>query len=205
MTPADAPAPASRTAGRRIEHVDTDASGVVHFSRYVSLMETFVLDYLEEHGAGLTRLADLGADLAVTDLSVRYSRPSVYRDAVVGEVVVEHVGAARIKVAARLLREEADGSHAELAAGTLTFAAVRPTNGGAVPLPLVIRHALKGIVPDAARHDSAAGPTNGTGRSPVAGAAAGRRPVAGAAAGPTNGVDRSPVAGAAVGRRPAGR
>lgn len=156
MTSADAPATAIGTVRRRIEHVDTDASGVVHFSRYVSLLETFVLDHFEEHGAGLARIAELGADLAVTELTVRYRRPGAYRDPIAGEVVVEHVGAARIRVAASLLREETDGSRTELASGTLTFAAVHPTTGGPVPLPPAVRHTLKGIVPDAARHDIAA-------------------------------------------------
>ncbi|MFD4030706.1 acyl-CoA thioesterase [Streptomyces sp. NPDC058637] len=156
MTSADAPATVVGTVRRRIEHVDTDASGVVHFSRYVSLLETFVLDHFEEHGAGLARIAELGADLAVTELTVRYRRPGAYRDPIAGEVVVEHVGAARIRVAASLLREETDGTRTELASGILTFAAVHPTAGGPVPLPPAVRHTLKGIVSDAARHDIAA-------------------------------------------------
>ena len=177
MTSTDAPASTQAQAlasgvsamvRRRIEHVDTDASGVVHFSRYVSLMESVVLDHLEDNGAGLSVLAGLGADLAVTELQVRYRRPVVYRDTIAGDAVVEHVGGARFRVAATLLREEPDGSCTELASGVLTFAAVHPTTGGAVPLPPAIRHTLKGIASDAARHDRAAGTSDGTGHAPAA-------------------------------------
>ncbi len=80
---------------RRVEHVDTDASGVVHFSRYVSLMETVVLEFLEEREAGLAALAEFGVELAVTQLQVSYSRPMTYRDVVVGQAHVEHVGRTR--------------------------------------------------------------------------------------------------------------
>lgn len=153
---------------RRIEHVDTDASGVVHFSRYASLMESVVLDRLEDAGAGLAVLAGLGAGLAVVELRVRYRRPAVYRDPIAGEAVVEHVGGAQFRVAATLLREEPDGSRTELARGALTFATVHPDSGGPLPLPPAVRHTLKGIASDAARHDHTAGPV-------PAGGAAGAR------------------------------
>ncbi|MFC4032315.1 acyl-CoA thioesterase [Streptomyces polygonati] len=157
------------TERRRVEHVDTDASGVVHFSRYVSLMETVVLDHLEEQGAGLARFGELGADLAVVDLQVRYSRPAVYRDLLVGEAAVEHVSGARIRVAAVLLREAADGSRTELTSGTITFAAVSPATGAAVPIPPTIRQTLRGTPAHAPRHDSAADTAAGTARVPGAG------------------------------------
>jgi acyl-CoA thioester hydrolase len=130
---------------RRVEHVDTDASGVVHFSRYVSLMETVVLEFLEEREAGLGALAELGVDLAVTQLQVSYSRPMTYRDVVVGTANVEHVGGAKFRATAVLSREP----DAVLATGSLTFAAVDPATGGAVPLPAALRQTLKGIAADA--------------------------------------------------------
>jgi len=129
----------------RVEHVDTDASGVVHFSRYVSLMETVVLEFLEEHQAGLAALAEHGVGLAVTQLQVSYSRPMVYRDVVVGRAHVEHVGGAQFRATAALSRE----SDAVLATGSLTFAAVDPTTGGAAPLPRTVRQTLKGIAANA--------------------------------------------------------
>ena len=130
---------------RRIEHVDTDASGVVHFSRYVSLMETVVLEFLEEHEVGLTALAEHGVGLAVTQLQVSYSRPLTYRDVVVGQAHVEHVGGAKFRTTAVLSRDD----NTVLANGSLTFAAVDPNTGSAAPLPAAFRQTLKGIAADA--------------------------------------------------------
>lgn len=147
---------ASRQAPRRVEHVDTDASGVVHFSRYVSLMETVVLDHLEEQGAGLDRFGEFGAGLAVVDLQVRYRAPAVYRDLLVGEAAVEHVSGVRVRVAATLLRQAPDGARTELVSGTVTFAAVSAVTGAAVPIPAAIHQTLKGTSTNAARPDGAA-------------------------------------------------
>jgi acyl-CoA thioester hydrolase len=130
---------------RRVEHVDTDASGVVHFSRHVSLMETAALEHLERHGAGPTALAAHGAELAVTALEVRYIRPCGYRDLVVGEAAVVRAAAASFRVATRLLREEDDGTLTELSRAELTFAAVACGTATPVPLPADVRHPLKGI------------------------------------------------------------
>ncbi|MFI6520845.1 acyl-CoA thioesterase [Spirillospora sp. NPDC050679] len=136
----------------RVEHVDTDAGGVVHFSRYTSLMETVVLDFLEERGAGLTALGRDGVQLAVTELQMRYLRPAAYRDVLVGEPTVEHVGGAWLRAAATLARREADGRDTALAAGHLVFAAVATDSGRAVPLPAAVRRTLKGITADADLH-----------------------------------------------------
>jgi 3-hydroxyacyl-[acyl-carrier-protein] dehydratase len=132
---------------RRIEHVDTDASGVVHFSRYVSLMEAAGLEYLEERGAGLHHLLNAGVDLVVTSLKVSYVRSAVYRDVVLGETTVETVGAAQFRLAVVLFREDRDGGRPRLAGGLLTFASVDPDGRIAVPLPAAVRLVLKGLAP----------------------------------------------------------
>ncbi|MGW4384130.1 acyl-CoA thioesterase [Kitasatospora sp. NPDC004531] len=134
----------------RIEHVDTDASGVVHFSRHLSLLESAVLERLERAGAGIDALAGLGVDLAVSSLDARYLRPVRYRDLVHAEVGILQVGAARFRAESTLLRAEPDGTLTELSRGTFTFAAVDPGGGGPVPLPLPVRDSLKGITVDSA-------------------------------------------------------
>lgn len=140
---------------RRIEHVDTDASGVVHFSRYVSLMETAVLDLLEEHDAGPSALAEHGVELAVIEVRVRYHRSCAYRDVVMSEPVVEHVGGARFRTRVALFRLDAGRARTDLTTGELVFAAVDHGSGRAVPLPPAVRHTLKGL---AAHVDFHAGP-----------------------------------------------
>jgi YbgC/YbaW family acyl-CoA thioester hydrolase len=160
----------------RIEHVDTDATGVVHFSRYASLMETAGMEELERSGAGLTAFGAAGVELVVVDLRVTYLSSAVYRDVVIGATRVEHVGAARFTLAADLLREEAEGTLTPLVSGHIAFAAVDPHTRRAVPLPAPQRHALRGIVPDAA--DERTGTTHARGgpRAPAPGHLGDRRP-----------------------------
>ncbi|ORT56737.1 thioesterase family protein [Streptomyces sp. CB03238] len=133
----------------RVEHVDTDAAGIVHFSRYTSLMETAGLEFLESRGAGLSAFLEDGAQLVVTRLRVSYAHSAAYRDLIVGHACVEHVGGASFRIGVTLSREEADGSRTPLASGTLTFAAVDTGSRRAIPLPSAGRLALKGIATDA--------------------------------------------------------
>ncbi|QMU78300.1 acyl-CoA thioesterase [Streptacidiphilus sp. PB12-B1b] len=145
-----AAASASRPVRRRIEHVDTDASGVVHFSRHLSLLESAVLEQLEQAGAGLQRLAEHGTGLAVASLDARYLRPCGYRDLVWAQVRITRVGAAGFRAEATLVREESDDSHTELSRGGFLFAAIDMQRGGPKPLPPAIRDVLKGIAVHAA-------------------------------------------------------
>ncbi|GHE48634.1 hypothetical protein GCM10018785_17770 [Streptomyces longispororuber] len=157
---------AARTSyRRRIEHVDTDASGVVHFSRYVSLMEAAALEHLEDRGAGLTHFLDAGADLVVTSLRVSYLRSAVYRDVVVGTVDIGHVGAAQFRLVVALSRENGDGSRSRLTDGFLTFASVHPVERTALPLPVAGRLLLRGLSSDAGHSTAREGrfPTAGRG------------------------------------------
>lgn len=159
----------------RIEHVDTDATGIVHFSRYASLMETAGTERLEAHDAGLTAFTAAGVDLVVVELRVTYLNSAVHRDVVVGESRIDHVGAAWFRLAVSLLREDADGARTPLVSGLLTFAAVDPRTRRAAPLPAAPRHALRGLVPDAA-HERVNTPSRGGPHDPAAGHLADRRP-----------------------------
>ncbi|MFJ7277886.1 acyl-CoA thioesterase [Kitasatospora sp. NPDC098663] len=152
----------------RVEHVDTDATGIVHFSRYTSLMETAGTEHLEAHDAGLTAFSAANVDLVVADLRVTYLNSAVYRDVIIGDTRVDHVGAAWFALAVRLLREEQDGTRTPLVAGDLVFAAVAPDTRRAVPLPAPLRQALRGIVPDATPERIGAPSRHGP-RGPAAG------------------------------------
>jgi acyl-CoA thioester hydrolase len=139
-------APPATAWRHRVEHVDTDASGVVHFSRYASLLETVVLEYLESAGAGLSALAEAGQDLVVIDLRVRYRSPARHRDLLTGRARVLHAGGARMRLGAVICHE---GSGEPLAEGTLDFASVRRSDQRPVPWPPAVRTLLKGLVDDA--------------------------------------------------------
>lgn len=159
----------------RIEHVDTDATGIVHFSRYTSLIETAGTEHLEQYGCGLTAFTAAGVDVVAAELRVAYLDSAVHRDVIVGNTRVEHVGAAWFTLAVELLREEGDGSRTPLVSGHLVYAAVDPDTRRPVPLPAPLRHALRGIVPDAADEDSTPRPRGGP-RTPAAGHLGDRRP-----------------------------
>lgn len=127
----------------RVEHVDTDSSGVTHFSRYASLLETVLLETLESTGAGLVTL---GVDLVVTDLRVRYLAPARFRDVLLGTVCLEHVGAARLHCRGELFRETPGGEPDRLVAGEIRLASVSGATGRPVPLPASAREVWKGLM-----------------------------------------------------------
>jgi acyl-CoA thioester hydrolase len=134
--------------GYRVEHVDTDASGIVHFSRYASLLETVVLEFLEEVGAGLTELASHGCELMIVELRIRYLEPARFLDRLSGIAVIDHVGGAQLRMSATLHREAAP-----LASGILTFAIVDKQTGRPAAFPRSVRNLLKGLLRDAEQHD----------------------------------------------------
>ena len=80
-----------------VQHVDTDASGVVHFSRYASLSETAALDHLNELQAGLTNFQALGFDLRVRRSDIKYLAPARFRDHLSLNAELKHVGAAHFR------------------------------------------------------------------------------------------------------------
>lgn len=129
------------TTAHRVEHVDTDASGVMHFARHPSLIETAALEGLDHLGIGLVALAEEGLDLVVAEARMRYQRPARFLDRLRITVGVAHVGAASFRVDGQIVLEEAT-----LVTGTLVFGAVgRPTGSPAV-LPGRITSVLKEFV-----------------------------------------------------------
>ncbi|GGQ65158.1 acyl-CoA thioesterase [Couchioplanes azureus] len=127
---------------RRVEHVDTDAAGVVHFSRYASLLETAILETLETLGAGVHRLLGEGLDLAVTDLRMTYLAPARFLDDLAIQVSVDQVGGASCRLAGEIARV-APGPATPLAHGTLRLCAVRRTDQKPAPLPGWMRTILR--------------------------------------------------------------
>lgn len=130
---------------RKVEHVDTDASGVVHFSRYASFVETALLDNLERLGVGLAELARDGAELVVVELTMRYRVSARYPDELSLETAISHVGAARVRVDG-VVRRSAD--NAELAVGTLVVGLVDRAGGTARALT----QALHDVLTEAKNH-----------------------------------------------------
>ncbi|MFF9265225.1 acyl-CoA thioesterase [Streptomyces longwoodensis] len=142
------PVPAAHVPGewtevrRRAEHVDTDASGVVHFSRYASWLETAVLENLDRVGAGLGALAPAHLDLAVVELRMHYHAPVRFLDRVRVHARVERVGPARVQVSGEITREDAGGA-TRCASGSLLLGAVHLPTGAPALLPEDVRTTLE--------------------------------------------------------------
>lgn len=133
---------------RRVEHADTDASGVVHFARYPVLQENALLENLERLGAGLGVLAAAGFDLVVTESTTKYRSPARYPDELSLEPVVGHLGGARARIDTTI-RRIADG--AELATGSLVVALVDRTTGAPCALSPALHAILEETRSDAVR------------------------------------------------------
>lgn len=132
----------------RVEHVDTDASGVVHFSRYASLVETALLDLLESTEHGLAELAAHEIELVVTELKIAYRAPARYRDMLSAEIGLEHVGATQIRTCGSLYRSGDDGERMVLVDAQVLLAAVMRSDGRPTALPVPVRQAWKGLMGD---------------------------------------------------------
>jgi acyl-CoA thioester hydrolase len=126
----------------RVEHVDTDASGVMHFSRYTSLIETAALEKLEELSAGLMAFQAVGLDLLVHELRIKYLSPAHFRDNLLLEGSIEHLGPVRIRFAVKILRESSDADPSLLAVGNLELAVVDRERVQPVPIPDKLRMLL---------------------------------------------------------------
>lgn len=132
------------TLSRTVEHIDTDASGVVHFSRYASLLETAVLENLELLGCGLSEIESGGLDLAVAELGMRYVAPARYADHLRIRAAVEHVGAAQCRVTGTVHRCAPHSDEETLVArGNLVLCVVRRADGAPTALPIALRSALR--------------------------------------------------------------
>jgi acyl-CoA thioester hydrolase len=126
----------------RVEHVDTDASGVMHFSRYASLSETAALEKLEELGAGLEVFQEFGLDLRVHELRIKYFAPAYFRDDILLEGAIAHLGPARIRLTVRILRESGETEPLLLAISNLELAVVDRQRVQPVPIPDTLRSLL---------------------------------------------------------------
>ncbi|MCE7004703.1 acyl-CoA thioesterase [Kibdelosporangium philippinense] len=127
---------------RRVEHADTDASGVVHFARYAVLQETALLENLERLGVGLGVLASGGLDLVVVEATTRYRFPARYPEELSLEPVVGHLGAARARIDTTI-RRLADS--VELATGSLVVALTDRVTGA----PCALLPALHAVLEEA--------------------------------------------------------
>jgi acyl-CoA thioester hydrolase len=126
----------------RVEHVDVDSFGVVHFSRYVSLFETAVLELMAVGGLTLESLLAEELELRVVELQVKYRSPAYFGDVLIFEAQVRQFSAATVTFEVTAERAGA-GAQEVVVKGTLRMAFVRP-DGAPVQVPASVVRRLAG-------------------------------------------------------------
>lgn len=134
---------ADTVVSARVEHVDVDSFGVVHFSRYVSLFETAVLELMSVRGVTLASLLDDGLELRVVELQVKYRRPALFGEVLTFGARVRQFSAATVTFEVTAERASA-GTPEAVVSGTLKMAFVRRGDGAPVQVPASVVVRLAG-------------------------------------------------------------
>lgn len=118
---------------RWVSHADTDAAGVMHFSRFAVLFETAILENLERADRGIRRLHGEGLDLTVAELHVTYLAPARYADTLEVNPTVHTVANAYCRITG--IVSSGDAAATALANAKVTLCVTSQETGRAVPLP----------------------------------------------------------------------
>lgn len=113
----------------RVYYEDTDSGGVVYYANYLRFLERARTEWLRAQGFEQSRLErDYGLVFVVTALSIEYRRPARFDDMLAVTVEPANVGASRVIVLQRVLRETEELVAASVRLGcvnTETFKPVR--------------------------------------------------------------------------------
>lgn len=94
-------------ATRRVEFCDTDAAGIVHFSRFFIYMETAEHEMLRSVGLGVVQpWGEQSISWPRVSVSCDYKKPARFEDVLTIEVAVERIGSKSITHQFRFLRGE---------------------------------------------------------------------------------------------------
>lgn len=104
----------------RVYYEDTDSGGVVYYANYLRFLERARTEWLRASGFEQTALAqEHGVVFVVTALSIEYRRPARFNDVLAVTVEPAELGASRIVLLQRILREAN-----EIAAASVRLACV---------------------------------------------------------------------------------
>ncbi|MCU4797431.1 acyl-CoA thioesterase [Bacillus cereus] len=128
---------------KRVEHLDTDASGVVHFSRYPSLMETAVLENLDNLKIGMHALESEQLDLVVSEMKIKYLSSAYFLDYLLIDIQISHIGTASFKITGEIYRQEQNGEKTLLSSAEMTYVIVNKCSGAVSRMPSYMKNTLK--------------------------------------------------------------
>src|SRR5437588_11616058 len=130
-----------RTA-RRVEFVDTDMAGIVHFSNFFRFMESAEVDFLLSRGMSVhMHWEGLGLGFPRVSASCDYLRPARFGDLLTVNVMLEKVGSKSLTYAFEFTRDEE-----LIARGGLTCVCCRVNPDGSfvsVEVPAGLRERLE--------------------------------------------------------------
>lgn len=113
------PSTVAVTICRSVDFADTDASGVVHFTRYGVYLESVGLRLLRELGV-LQQLEEAGMVPCVRGSELRYLSPARFGDDLICMGQLEEVGGAHITIRATVLRPDRGMAVVVAAMGLIT-------------------------------------------------------------------------------------
>lgn len=125
---------------------ELDPYSHVNHAVYVAWCEAGRGEALADAGVALHRMADLGFQIVVTDLHVRYRKPAVAGDRVVVETWISELGGVRSTWSQRVLRQLVGSSEPEVLCETEVRAGSTDTHGRPMRMPADIRSALQPLV-----------------------------------------------------------
>ena len=115
----------------RVYHEDTDSAGVVYYANYLRFMERARTEWLRARGFEQPDLVrDYGVAFVVTALTIEYQRPARFNDSLAVTAEPAELGASRIVMLQRVLRERE-----ELVVASLRLACVNTVTLKPVRIP----------------------------------------------------------------------
>jgi acyl-CoA thioester hydrolase len=90
----------------RVRYAETDGMGIVHHSRYLPWLEMGRTELMRAHGFTYRKLEEMGVNLTVIEVNVRYRRPARYDDPIVVYTRLAEFGRVRVRFEYKVYNEE---------------------------------------------------------------------------------------------------
>lgn len=125
----------------RVYHEDTDSAGVVYYANYLRFLERARTEWLRALGFEQPQLArEHGITFVVTALTIEYHHPARFNDLLTATVEPGEVGASRIVLLQRVLREGGELVVASVRLACVNTATLKPVR---IPGPVTEKLGMK--------------------------------------------------------------
>lgn len=115
----------------RVYWEDTDAGGIVFYANYLKFMERARTEWLRTLGVAQSKMRnETGGMFVVSETRLKYHRPARLDDELLVTAVMQHVGAASLIIAQRVLSKTEQGlllCEGTIRIGWVDAATLRPT------------------------------------------------------------------------------